>query len=246
MRPTAASQRSASAVCRTVRRRRLARALLLASLAPAAAAQIAPGLVERSFTLEHQPAAEAILLVVPLLTERGAVELQPGGNTLVLRDTPAVVERAVRLLEDFDHPAGGLRLRIQLVRAGLDGDGEQGERLPDALARRLRELLRYNSYRLLAGAAVDVAEGEEVAHALGDEYEIEFRMGTLRSDRRIKLHGFRVARRTGEGDAEPSQLIHTNLNLWLDKPMILGLARAESSEQALMVVLTASRGGSEP
>lgn len=204
----------------------------------------AGGLVLHAFTLEHQPAAEAILLVVPLLSENGAVELQPGGNTLVLRDTPAIVERAVRLLEDFDHPAGGLRLEIQLVRAGLEGETGPGERLPETLARRLRELLRYDSYRLLAGAALDVAEGEEVVYRLGEEYRLEFRMGALRTDRRIKLHGFRVIRRAE--DPEDSQLIHTNLNLWLDKPMVLGLARAESSERALMVVLTCSRDGSQP
>ena len=40
------------------------------------------------------------------------------------------------------------------------------------------------------------------------------------------------------GNPEPKELIHTNLNLWLSKPMILGLARTESSTEALMVILT--------
>ena len=35
----------------------------------------------------------------------------------------------------------------------------------------------------------------------------------------------------------PEVLLYTNLSLWVDKPMILGLARTESSDQALMVVI---------
>ncbi len=196
-------------------------------------------LVVQAYTLEHQPAGEAIHLVHPLLSVRGAVEIQPGGNTLVIRDTVEVVERLIRLLKDFDHPARSVRLTLQLVQAGLKGSRAGGESgLPEALVSRLRELLRYDDYRLLATAEAEIREGEEVAYELADDFKIEFRMGTLLADRRVKLRGFRVARQGGNPDSK--QLIHTNLNLWLDKPMILGLARAETSDRALMVVLTCS------
>lgn len=196
-------------------------------------------LVLHAYTLEHQPAGEAIHLIHPLLSEHGAVEIQPGGNTLVIRDTVEVVERLIRLLKDFDHPARPVRLTLQLVRAGLKEDRVDGEsELPKALVSRLRELLRYEDYHLLATAALEIREGENVSYELGDDFKVEFRMGTLLADRRVKLRGFRVARQSGNPDAK--QLIHTNLSLWLDKPMILGLARAETSDRALMVVLTSS------
>ena len=82
-------------------------------------AETPPALVVHAYTLEHQPAVEAIGLIHPLLTKRGAVELQPGSNTLVVRDTAAVVRRAVALLQDFDHPTSPIRLEIKIVRAGL-------------------------------------------------------------------------------------------------------------------------------
>ena len=196
-------------------------------------------LVVRAYTLEHQPAVEAIALIHSLLSERGAVELRPGGNTLVIRDSPAVVERLVRLLDDFDHPARPVRLALQLVRAGLGTASDSaGDELPEALVRRLKELLRYDDYRLLAAAEMEIREGEQVVFELGDEFQVGFRMGTLLAGGRVKLHGFRVARQAGNPGSR--QLIHTHLNLWLDKPMILGLARAESSDRALMVVLTCS------
>ena len=86
-------------------------ALLLA--VGGAAAQTEPALLVHAYTLRHQPAAAALELVHPLLSPRGSVQLQPGGNTLVVRDEPTVVERVVELLREFDHAAKKLALRIQ-------------------------------------------------------------------------------------------------------------------------------------
>lgn len=191
----------------------------------------------QAYTLEHQPAVEAIGLIHPLLSERGAVELQPGGNTVVIRDTVEIVHRALELLKEFDHPTSPISLEIKIVRAGLGSTEPEANRgLSPALLARLRELLRYQNYRLLADTRIVVREAEEVAYRLGDDFRVSFRMGTLMADRRIKLHGFQVAHRLG--NPEPKELIHTNLNLWLSKPMILGLAREEASKEALMVILT--------
>ena len=196
-------------------------ALVLA--APQSSTGASPPLVVHAYTLEHQPAVEAIGLIHPLLTKRGAVELQPGGNTLVIRDTAAVVRP--------------IHLEIKIVRAGLGtAEPEANRGLSPALLSRLRDLLRYQNYRLLADASIVAREAEEVAYRVGDDYRVSFRMGTLMADRRIKLHGFQVAHQLG--NPEPKELIHTNLNLWLSKPMILGLAKEEASKEALMVILT--------
>ncbi|MGB5879107.1 MAG: secretin N-terminal domain-containing protein, partial [Thermoanaerobaculia bacterium] len=209
----------------------------LAVAAAQSSAGTPPALVVHAYTLEHQPAVEAIGLIHPLLTERGSVELQPGGNTLVVRDTAAVVRRAVALLEDFDHPRSPIHLEIKIVRAGLGAAEPEASRgLSPALLARLRDLLRYENYRLLADARIVAREAEEVSYRVGDDYRVTFRMGTLMADRRIKLHGFQVAHQLG--NPEPKELIHTNLNLWLSKPMILGLAKEEASKEALMVILT--------
>ncbi len=210
--------------------------LTIAMLTTAAQAQpdaSRPANDERVFTLIHQTAAEAVSLVYPYLSPEGTVELRPGGNALVVRDTPAVIAEIARLLRDFDHPAQSMRLEIQIVSAGTEGGDESG--LSPELVARLQKLLRYRSYRLVATSRVDASEGWDVVSALGPDYEVDFRLGLVGADRRVKLHGFRVLRR--EGDDETKPLIHTNLNLQLDKPMVLGLARTESSERALMVVL---------
>ena len=213
-------------------------ALILAGAAPAAA-QTEPALLVHAYTLRHQPAAEALTLVHPLLTRRGSVQLQPGGNTLVVRDEAEVVERVARLLREFDHPAKKLKIRIQVVRAG---DGGEGEALDAELAARLGELLRYASYRVAAAADLEAREGEVASYELGEEYRISFQLGTLMSGERLKLHDFEVTRR--EDDEQRRRLLRTQVNLRLGRPMILGLAKNESSRRALLLVLTCTLAGS--
>ncbi len=200
-----------------------------------------------TFVLRHQPVAEAVGLVYPLLTERGTVEVRPRGNTLVIRDGRSTVERVLQLLGDYDQPAQPLELELRIVSAQpRSGSAEAPSGLPEELLARLRELLRYESYRLVARADLATAEGREVRRALGAGYFVDFRVGRLDADRRIRLNGFRILRGAAADEAKP--LIHTNLNLRLDRPMVLGLARTESSDRALMVVLSCAlaAGSGEP
>lgn len=203
-----------------------------------AAGQEASPLLVHAHTMRHQPAAEALALLHPLLSERGSVQLQPGGNTLVVRDEAAVVERIAALLREFDHPAQRLAVRIQVVRAG---DGGEGEALEAELAARLRELLRYESYRVIAAADLEAREGEGASYELGEEYRITFQLGTLMSGDRLKLHDFEVTGRAGADQRR--RLLRTQVNLRLGRPMILGLAKDESSRRALLLVLTCTLGG---
>jgi len=221
--------------CRT-----LALAVFMATIlvSPAVVATESGPIVTGTFTLQHRAASEAIDLIHPLLTARGAVELRPADNTLVIRDVSETVDRALVLLAEFDLPAPTLRFELRVVRAGLDRTdkaNQVAEGLPPALVDRLRELLRYDSFELLSGTDLAAPENQQLEAWIGADFQIRFRVGVVQVDRRVKLYGFQVARR--EQDGEVKVLIHTNLSLWLDKPMILGLARTESSEQALMVVI---------
>lgn len=192
-------------------------------------------LLAYAYNLRHRGAAEALGLVLPLLSSRGAVELQPGGNALVVRDTARVLERIRPKLLAFDHPFDPLRLRVQIIRAQRSGEpsGPRPE-LPDGVLERLHDLLKYESYSLIAGSELSVEDGMAVVQDLGDNYRVDFRLRHLLSDKQASLDGFRLSRRT-QGNFVP--LIHANLNLDLEKPMVLGLAPSEASDVALMLVI---------
>jgi hypothetical protein len=226
-------------------------ASVLWTCGPAAALGVqqheADELVLHAYTLRYQQAVEAIPLIQPLLSGRGTLELQPGGNTLVVRDTAAALARIVPVLRGFDHPAMPLRVEILIVKASRVTVSPSYTRsdLPEALTRRLRELLPYDIYEMQAQAQLASQEGQAVAYELGDDYVVSFRLGTLLAAQRIKLANFEISRRAANRKST-APLVHTNLNLCLDQTMSLGLARSEGSRDALIIVVTVRRGDPRP
>ena len=220
-------------------------ALLAASAvsAPAQMVRKEGELVLHAFTLRHRAAAEAIQLVFPMLTKRGTVELQPATNTLVIRDTPAALGQIIPALRGYDRPSRPLSLDIFIVRAtrpAVSGAPSQSD-LPEPLTRRLRALLPYENFYSQAQARLTSREGEAVTYALGEEYEVSFRLGAIAEGQRVRLSDFRIVRRSEERRTGAS-LIHTNLILPLEQTTSFVLARHEDSHEALMVVLTLRQG----
>ncbi|HEV7667663.1 MAG TPA: hypothetical protein VGS22_04000 [Thermoanaerobaculia bacterium] len=206
-----------------------------------------------AYTFVHQPASEAMPLVHPMLSERGTVELQPADNTIAIRDTRAVIARIMPLLREFDHPIRALSVEVMIVKASraVMSPPVSHSDLPPDLTRRLRSLLPYEIYDLAARAELSTAEGETVAYDLGQDFQVSFRVGTVHSDKNVRLAEFLV-RRSGRGGAgsgassRPKPLIFTNLNLALDQNISLALAKSEESREALMIVLTVRAADREP
>ncbi|MFL6237733.1 MAG: hypothetical protein ACJ76N_31745 [Thermoanaerobaculia bacterium] len=220
-------------------------ALALAVPVLPAAPQSAPGpreVVTRAYTFKYQRASEAVVMVYPLLSPKGTVELQPSGNTLVIRDTVTAVQKIMPALRAYDHPSRSLRLEIYVVKASRATVSPQVQRsdLPEDLTKRLRGLFAYDNFEKQAQAQLAGAEGQWVVYELGPDYKVSFRFGSLTEDRQVKLSSFRIARRE-EGKAE-AVLLHANLMLPIDHTTSLGIASSESSPEALMVVLTLREG----
>jgi len=217
---------------------------LLAQPAGKAAAGAAGSaeVVLQAYTLRHQRASDAVALVYPLLSRKGTVELQPGGNTLVIRDVQAALNRIVPVLRSFDHAPRPMRLEVLIVRASRNVVSPQVRHsdLPEQLTKRLRDLLAYDNFEMQAQAQLGGVEGQPVIYDLAQDYKVSFHFGTLMDDQRVKLTSFRISRR-GEGKPE-TNLLQTNLTLWCDQTISLGLAKSEASREALMVVLTLREG----
>ena len=206
-------------------------------------------------TLKHQQADEALTLVRPLLTAGGAVEVQPGDNTLVIRDAREVVDRIARLLMAFDHPPEELRYEIQIIRAGPRNHAispvkpgvTADAKLSDERVAQLRRMLRFDDYRVLAEAEVSSKQGEEVQYALGETYRVSFRSGPVLAGQRVKLEGFRIVKQAQQVSdkgrrLEPRELFHATLNLWIDRPPFnLVLDHDDSRQEALMVTISCRR-----
>src|SRR5688500_7313657 len=201
-----------------------------------------------SYRLVNQPAAEAIALVRPLMSQQGTVELQPPTNTIVIRDSLSALSRIVPGLRGFDHAVLPLRPEVRIVEAAHGGLWVPVEaRPPEPLSSRLRSLFRYDRYEVSARGGLDAREGEDVTYELGQGYVVNFRLGTLLADQRIRLNGLRIMRAVDDPEAKVSPaftvrtLLNGNFNLWLDQTLVLTLTQSESSPRALMVAVTCTR-----
>ncbi|HEY0782347.1 MAG TPA: hypothetical protein VGE98_07835, partial [Thermoanaerobaculia bacterium] len=112
--PRVAPARRAPAVC-------LGLALWMLCLVAAGPllAQLPPKAEElqlHAVTLKHQPAVDGMQLIQGLLSPRGAVELQPGSNTLVIRDTGQALARILPVLRSDDHAPRPIKIEVVVVR----------------------------------------------------------------------------------------------------------------------------------
>jgi Bacterial type II/III secretion system short domain len=213
---------------------------LLLALPLAAAAEDPDPVGVFAYTLQHQPAMEALRAIQPLLSSRGTVELRPADNTLIVRDTRSALGRIAPALRGFDHPARRLRIDVMIVEARRApfSPPVPKEQLPDSLAVRLRGFLPYHGYRLLARTSLEVLEGEDVTYEMSAGFSVSFHPATV-VDAQVRLHDFQISR-TSTDRAHPGskRLFQSSLALPLDRPMALTLAAAEDSANALMLVLT--------
>jgi hypothetical protein len=195
-----------------------------------------------AFTCRNRTCADALPLLRPLLSEIGTVELQPGGNTLVVRDQPESIDRVVAALRQYDQPPQRVRIELLIVHADSASPAKPSETAaPKWIAERLRNLLRWEYYSLLAQTAVDVREGEDVTYEFSDGYRVTFKLGSISPDEKLRFNDFRVERRGAKVDQPAQRLLSANLNVLLARPTTLGLTKSEQSQNALFLVMTATR-----
>lgn len=200
-----------------------------------------------AFTLRHQPVDGAANLVRLRLTPRGTVEEQPSANTLVVRDVATSIDQIRAVIAAYDVPSEQVRFDIRVVQAGplrsVISPPAATATLDEDLATRLRGLLRYEDFRVLAQAGLSSRAGEQVSYSLGTDFDVSFRLVSVVEGKRVKLEGFKVVRRPPRSadksrQLPPQQLFQATLNLWLDKPFTLVLTRDEERKEALMIAIT--------
>ncbi|MGH9382379.1 MAG: secretin N-terminal domain-containing protein [Thermoanaerobaculia bacterium] len=223
--------------------------LMVAALVSLGAAAIAQA-TEEIFTLRHIRAATALELVVPLLSATGSVELRQAANALVVRDTPEAIARIRQRLDSVDRPVVPLIVELQIFEGGAADERGAALALAPELAARLKELFRFDSYRLVASGRVLTREGENVlyqapgAPATLGNLQVRFQTGRLAADGQLRLEAFRLERAGESGGWE--SLLSGRLRLVAGRPLVLALTRSEDAERALFLAITARATPARP
>jgi hypothetical protein len=127
-----------------------------------------PDLDTRTFELQYLEPGEAVEMVTPYVyadreESPGVVRAFSGG--LTVRETADNLDRIARVLAEYDRAKPGVRLIFQIIEA--DGPGEPDPRISDVEAA-LRELFRFEGYRLVAETNMAAMEGTGSSQQLHD------------------------------------------------------------------------------
>lgn len=149
----------------------------------------------------------------------------------------------VPVIQAFESKPRDLRFDVQVLRAGATAaDAKPAAEVSEEIVGKLRGVLRYDDYQVLAEAASTGREGEDTSFDLGAGYEVSFKLGEVLAGERLRLEGFRVTRRLATADKTrqipPRELFHATVNLWMTKPLTLVLAQDETSQEALVIAIT--------
>ncbi|NNM06155.1 MAG: hypothetical protein HKO65_13785, partial [Gemmatimonadetes bacterium] len=129
-----------------------------------------PKLDVRTFNLEHRSGYEAADLIEPYIFEdrEGAPgDMNATMEAITVRESRDNLEKIGRVLEEFDKPIPGIRLRFQLIEA--DSFQERDPAIADVVDE-LENLFQFEGYRLLGEAVVPVAGGSRGGQSFSQRF----------------------------------------------------------------------------
>ena len=126
-------------------------------------------LLTKAFPIKHRKVEEAASVVNPLLSEKGAVTMQPHIKTLVVQDYEKNLRQVETALNEFDTPPPFVEVSVKLVLARKTEN-------PPAVSQDIKdigkvgEVLRFNNYQLLDDAVITSEEGKPATLNLAKDY----------------------------------------------------------------------------
>lgn len=215
-------------------------AFLLASIALAGAREV------RVFQVRFRSALDAANLIEPLLSSDGSVTLQSGKSMLTVQDDAEVLQRVAELLANWDVPPPSFQVRVRVLLASTNPP-PPGPAAPliEGVGAEISKLFHYTSYEEVDSLRITAAEGSSVEAAVGGLYYLRFQLRAASADaERVQLGQLELLRRE-RGKEEDIEVLHpllrTTVSMRLGQTTILGAARSEGANQALIVVLWAER-----
>ena len=202
----------------------------------------------RTFALERLEPDEAAALIEPYIygeRDGAAGTLSFTDHLLTVRELPENLDRIAEVLDEYDRARAAVRLHFQLIQAnGFDDRDESIQ----AVETQLRKLLRYDGYRLVGEAVLQLREGGGGVQTLQGSLE-----GVSQGDSQFELGAFVGTVSTGDqGSAVELQvglehfgddILRTEVNAANGQSLVLGTTSALVGGGALILVVTPTIAG---
>ena len=139
-----------------------------------------PQLDTRTYEIQHLDPSTVHGLIDPYVygdRPGGGGQFSIAGALVTVRETPDNLDKIGRVLAEFDRPRPGVRLTFQLIEA--NGTTTPNPEIAE-VERQLRQLFRFDGYRLVGEAVIGGTENSTVSQEFGDTDEPYFiRVGIM-------------------------------------------------------------------
>ncbi|HEY7162241.1 MAG TPA: secretin N-terminal domain-containing protein [Acidobacteriota bacterium] len=196
-------------------------------------------LLTKAFTVKFKKVDEVASVINGLLSDKGAVTLQPKLQTLVVQDYEKNLRQIEMAIAAFDVPPPAAEISIKLVRATKNPDPAP---ISDEIKNmaRVGDVLKFNQYALLDSGIIECEEGENSSLSLAREYQISFVPDIIQEGSNIiRLKNFQLKKKKKESNGKETflPLITVTVNLRNAETLVLGASRFEESDQALLIMI---------
>lgn len=216
-------------------------AMILAILALFAVGSILEAedaVLTKAFTIKFRRVEEVASVINGLLSDRGAVTMQPKLKTIVVQDAEKNLRQVEMAIAAFDVPPPTAEISIKLVRASRS---PKETPISDEIKNmaHVGDVLKFNDYSLMDSGLIQCQEGEFSVLSLAKEYQLSFNADIIQKENKIiQLKNFQLKKLKKEKGKEVyTPLITVTVNLRDSETLVLGASRFEDSDQALLVVL---------
>jgi hypothetical protein len=198
-----------------------------------------PKLDVQTFNLDHRPGYEAAQLIDPYVfgdRAEGPGAMSATDDAITVRETRDNLDKIARVLAEFDRPLPVVRLRFQLIEA--DSFRDEDPAIAEVVDE-LRDLFRFEGYRLMGEAVVAVGGGEAsfeqpffgVGEALSEDYVVRGTAG-FRGGAAVRLYEIELW-------AESIPVLETSVNATVGQTLVMGGSRARGSGRTLILTVRA-------
>jgi Bacterial type II/III secretion system short domain len=193
----------------------------------------------KAFTIKFKKVDEVATIVNSLLSDRGAVTMQPRLRTLVVQDYEKNLRQIEMAIAAFDVPPPAAEVSVKLVLASKNTEEASISSEIKNMAR-VAEVLKFNQYSLLDRGILQCEEGQNSVLSLAKDYQLSFVADIIEEKNNIiRLQNFQLKKRKKDSEGKEIfvPLITVTINLRDAETLVLGASRFEESEKALLVFL---------
>jgi hypothetical protein len=211
-------------------------------------------LIVMTVPLKHISSKAAVDLLGPYASPQrgGGVYAMPNMRAVTIRETAASYARMLKVLSEYDRSPATISLYFQLIAA----EKVPGERPPArdpslaALDSLLRDVLKFNNYRLLGTAVASATEGDRVIQTIsGDDERLTLEVwlsdapgeggeGSVHLNVELRRRIVASANMSQKSATYGNEaILMTGVNVPIGQTVVLGTAAQSNASKALILTV---------